>query len=1475
MQISNYQLIEKLAESPQAALYKACRKGEPERLLALKILKTQTLSEYRQLQFRQRIEHLRVLNHPLLGIPDSFGVKDGICFITREYFDGLPLSRLARSQGRPALNDFFTLALQLARALEAVHQAGIIHGGVKPNNVLVHPGTLELRLVDFISALDVRDISHFIYEKSFVRDTLCYTSPEQSGRINHRVGFASDLYSLGVLCYELLTGRLPFSAEDPLELIHCHLAREAAPLHELNPEVAPVLSRLVARLLLKQPEKRYRGAAGLLEDLTRCRDQFTALGTVRDFPLERGLSGQSVTFISRMVGRDREAESILTQYERVASGEFRALFISGLSGIGKTRLIQELQQPIVRHRGYFSSGKFDVYQRNIPYSSLIQALRNLMRTFLTESDQRVAQWKGRILAGVGGNGRVLCDVIPELELLIGPQPGVRPLPPVESLNRFHDLFQRFLSALASAENPLTLFIDDLQWCDVASFDFLSNILEHHREHPHLYLLGAYRHNEVEPSHPLAQLIRRAGERGWPLSQIRLAPLEPGHCHEMVSYILDAPRSQTRALADFIAQLSEGNPLFVSESLSYLHNEGLLYLDPERQWRWDLNKISRSRMPTTVVALFSAKIEKLPFELVELLKYCACLGNSFSPSEIAAIRKLTLLECFVLLKPALRQGLLLEHRNQLQFIHDRVQEAVLASIPAQRRREIHRQVGNHLYAALPRQVELEQCEQLFSIVSHLNLGREEGQDRAASHLLSELNFHAGNKALQALATEAANDYYNLSRELLPADCWDEPQYQRSFRIYQMAAKTELMCGDYGKSERLLSQLLEHARSDLDKAECLAEQTTSLSSIGNFIQAIDTANRGLAYFGKAIPMEAGQAEARRGELMAGIAARGGEVWRSILEMPFTTERRSKIELAFYSELIPDLYMSGLVPQLYLAAAQSTRHCLEGGMDESVIYSFSIMGLQLGEQGDFEPAFRYEDLARELSARHPNTFGATRGMNGIVWCNMHSRSHPRQIVEYCLKGIQCGKNCGDLYNAGLCYGPLMWNLQLQGRDLSGVEEAARECLQFSQRYHLSFSVGLAEAVLAGWVEPMRQGCRPVPMEEKLERWERENHVASAGSYYVLRALAHYYLGEHAQAGRCLARVRRYLSGLTDNVLKRQWHVFLVLNALKLYERGEGERDLEALRAEVDPLMARIESWAALGPLLQPYLALARAELERVTGSPREARSLYLDALAQAQRQEYLFLEGYLYQALGELCLERGLGSERLYFAEAARLYRRCRAQRLEQSLLERHPEEDGEEPEPAPLASPGAPPGATLPDLDLDYLTKSALAIAAATDREALPRRILQLVLESSGAQRGYLLIEEGGALVLRAESHAARQEPARALSLPLEQAGEICKAMVRYVHRTGERLILGNAAGEGEFRDNPEVQGLKLRSVLCLPLVRQSSRLGVLYLENRLAEAVFSAEKTRMTELLLLQAGLALENARLVAQAQEQGRRPAAS
>lgn len=1475
-ELGQYLLGNVEGESLQAVVYKAYAKTNLHAPLVIKILKAGAGSIDQVRYLKQKIERLGILHDPRVSIPLRYEVVNDIAFIVQKWIPAIPLNDSFKSGTVIDLSVFFNMACSIVEILQVVHNSGIIHGGIKPHNILIQPDTLNPWLTDFISPLDIRDVSHFIYDPTFVRETLAYTSPEQTGRINHRVDFTSDLYSLGIVFYELLTGGLPFYSADPLEMIHSHLAEEGVSVNQVNPSIPAQLAGIVSKLIKKEPEKRYQSCGGLLADLIQCRDEFNKTGKISTFKLGLYDLTRRVIFISRMVGRDEEAAKILKQYEQVIDGEFRALFISGLSGIGKTRLIQELQKPLVKNRGYFTSGKFDQYQKNIPYSSLIQALRNLLRTFLTESDQQLAAWKQKIMTAIDSSGRVITDTLPELNFIIDDQPQVPDLPPVEARNRFNNVFGKFLACLASKQSPLILFIDDLQWCDLATFDFLQFIFANHEDYPFLYFMGAYRHNEVDKSHPLSKLIASIKRNAAPMEEIRITELDAVSTHEMVAYILDATLDETASLASFVVDLTEGNPLFISESLSYLYSQNLLSMDDLHHWQWDIGKIRDSQMPTSVVEMFSSKVHKLSLPTLQILEHCACMGNRFTSQDVCKVLDIDIHALFEDLKPVLSLGMLLENKNDLQFVHDRVQEAVLKNIDVQKRSAIHWRIGNRLLDSI-QQTELVHCESLFTITSHLNQGKPQNLEYEKTWMLININYCAGIKALESLATEAANDFFRDAYQLLPEDCWQQ-NYALSFRIVKHLAKAELMCGRYQESEKLIDHLIEHAENDLDKTEALAEQTTSLSSVGNFIRAIATANRGLDYFGKAIPENAQEARSRMEILMTKIAAQD-DVWRKILQMPFTEDRRSKIELSFYSELIPDLYMSGLVPQLYLSAAQSTLHCLEGGMDESVIYSFSIMGLNLGEQSQFDLAFRYQDLAHDLCERHPNTFGATKGMNGIVWCNMHSRSHPAEIVDYCYKAIQCGKNCGDLYNAGLAYGPLMWNLQVQGRDLNAVEEAVDECLHFSQKNQLSFSVGLAEAVLQGWVYPMKtiQYQPNMNIDAKITQWVKDNHIASAGSYFVLRGITQFYFGQYPEAEESFKHVHCYLDGLTDNVLKRQWMIFDALTQLRLC-RVQHQDGLTILLETLTPKIAIIQAWSDLGPLLKPYFIFLQAELELTKGDRKQARNFYFDAIELAHGNCYVFLEGFLHQSLAEMKQRYCLGNFEMHYREAFKLYQECGAVSMESRLQTSSAWN-------ALKSETGSPPNeitlqqsfvGVLPNIDSRYLMKSASAISAEYNIEQLLKKFMSILLEASGAQHGYLLLSKDHSPRLYAESHlVAHQELLfksniahviyeTPISLPRDS--EICRAIVNFALHTGEKVVLVNALEQGTFVNSPEVQTHRLRSVMCSPVFKQAEMIGLLYLENRLTEGAFTIDKIELIEMLSTHAAISIENARLLKETQ---------
>jgi predicted ATPase/two-component sensor histidine kinase len=1477
IQINGHTILEKLGEGPRSQIYKGYRDDQPHRLLCIKTFKAFQITKAEKKYYLQKIEHLKILNDLHFLIPLTFKSSDDSWFITRDYFEGVTLDKYLLENKISDLNHFFILARKLCELVDVVHQAGIIHGSLKPRNILINPKGQEVRVVDFISPLDVRNISHFIYDQDFVHTTLAYTSPEETGRINYRVDFTTDIYSLGIVFYEMLTGLLPYSSEDPLEMIHYHMAKVPTSISEINKNVPKAISDIIAKMMSKRPEQRYQTANGVSLDFVKFQNK-----------LEEGLSAEVISFylgekdhhtrikfISKMVGRDREAQKILDCYDHVANGHFQSMFISGFSGIGKTRLIQELQRPIIGRRGYFTSGKFDVYQKNIPYSSLLQAFRNLVRTFLTESDSRVVLWKEKILNAVGDQGQVLIEVIPELEILIGSQPVLDALPPVEARNRFNRVFENFLKAVASDENPLVLFIDDLQWCDLASFEFLTNVFNSSKENNFLFFIGAYRHNEVDNDHPLVQLLNKIKTANIPIEEVHLGPISEAACNEMISYILDVPPNQTLKLATFLNQLTDGNPLFISESLSYLYNEKLIrFKESTNEWIWDLEDINQSKMPTTIVALFSSKLKKLDPSVIDIMNYCACMGNNFAPDDLAHIMKIELIELFEKLRPALGMSLIIENKNYLQFVHDKVQEATLDGITPELREKIHWQIGQYMFEENHHDFLQFSVENIFSMASHFNIAAEIAEKcqhvihEDQSFLICKVNYHAGNSALHSLATFAANDYFNRSLKLLPKNAWDD-HYALTYSLHIKLAKTELMVGRYINSEKLLSDLLHNAKSDLDKIEALSEQTTSLSSIGNFIKAIETANRGLAFFEMDIPVDNQIARNKCETIMDLIHGKNEDVWSKILNMPFSDDRKSKVELAFYSELIPDLYMSGMPDQLYLSAAQSTRNCLAGGMNESVIYSFSIMGLNLGEKEQFEMAFKYEDLARNMVEKYPNTFGSTRGINGVVWCNMHSRSTPDQIIAYCLKGIQSGKNCGDLYNAGLCFGPLMWNMQVLGSDFKKSEMMASDCLKFSEKFDLNFSVGLAESVIAGWIEPMRSGNISIDMSEKIKKWKSENHIASIGSYFMHIGLSCYYLREFHKAQDYFCEVEKYISGMTDNVLKRQWFIFKILNNIELFFEGTSEDkvlELPQINRDIEIVLKKVAKWVELGPLLKPFYCYLIAKTQQLNAGLDLSMKFYFEAISEAQKLGYIFFEGYINESLGIELVKRQWSSSHLFIKEAGSLYTKCFAETKLKTLKEKFPE-IRDWPGSQDVASDDSltlfeeMPRVT-PRFDLEYFLKSSQAMATEMNVDILVKKIIDIVIESSDAQLGLLAILKNDKLVIMAKKDLKMGGLNEQTDLLLEDDPDISVAIIRYVYRSLQNVVLDNASLEGDFVNDSDVQRLKLKSILCIPLLSQSKLMGVVYLENRLLPAVFQSNQIKLTKSLSSQAAIALDHALLM-------------
>jgi len=1447
---STFTLLEKLGESMHADVYRGSV-NESDKLLVIKKINPQFCNIELIHYLHQQVDQLSELELSNIVEPEIYAPNNETIYLIQTWYSNYSLRQWIEQVNNMTIGPIIKIIISLAEQLEVRHQAGHIHKSVKPSNILINLKTLQVNLIDDVRVLDINQMSHFIYKDCFRIETLPYLSPEQTGRIKHTVNYSTDLYSLGIILFECLTGKPPFLFDDPIAIIHSHLAESPPLVQSINTEIPEILGKITAELLEKAPEKRYQTAQGLVYDLKKCLHDWEEHKHIARFALKQHDFSHRITIPSLMVGREDEKKQLLKGYQKTCTGLFYSALISGLSGIGKTRLIQELQLPIVKHKGYFTSGKFDQFKKHIPYSTLIQALTNLVRIFLTEDKHRVDYWKALITKQLGEHGKLITDLVPELELIIGKQPPVNKLPPVEARNRFNDIAGKFIECLASKEHPLTLFIDDLQWCDEATFEILQRLFDNALDYPYLYWIGAYRHNEVDENHRLTYLINRIKRMGRPLVEIRLNALQLTDVNQMTAYILNTYPSRTLHLSEVIFQTSAGNPLFVNESLRWLYSYKHLHLSKDGAWTWDNEQLRHTKIPETALDLFKDKVLKQTDDVRELLGISACLGASFNAKDLALVMNISLPTLFLKLSDAFADNILMREKDYIFFFHDQVQAAAESFLDDLTKQKIHKKIALAYISVISDQTDIEQLPHLFSIVEHLLLGREAHQIEISKIQEAQFNYYAGKAAMKALAMENANFFFHQSLQLFSDQSWQH-NYGFLFSLHKYLARTEMALGNQPASEKILNTLIKESKNDLDRIDCLYEQTTGLSSMGKFKQAIALGNQGLSFFNRQVPEDDVLALKRSAEIFEQIHAGNDDIWQQILDTKPTGNRETKIETGIYSELIPDYYLSGMVPQLYLSAIQSTQNCLAGGVDETVIYGFSMVGLYLQRKGQYDMSFKYEDLGLALSDRYPNTFGATKGINGILWTNMHNRQNSEYIIEQCQKNIHRGKTCGDLYNAGLSYGPYIWHLINQGRDLKLVTEVANECRLFSSKFNLSLSLGLAESAILGWSDLMCTGKETYSSEQvdaKLKLWEHDKHVVSIGGYYTLKGISHYYLGDYLSAENALKLAKPYLRGLSDNILNRLWYVFWFVNTLRS-EKNITEEEKNDLKA----CLKQVKTWSNLGPILKPYFLMMKMERCIYQGDTSNFRRYAFDAIDLAVKNGFTLLEAYINERLGQVYIEQQHPHGNYHLTRAVTLYKSCAANEKEKQLCKQFsltvsPNQSEDE---QPLAD----------ILDVKYLLNATRDITQQLDFDLLLTTILQSVMERLGAKTSYLLIETNQQLDVM-----ARGDKHDFVNVKIKDSEEIATenlsmAIANFVFRTAEMLVINNASDNSDFSTDKTVQAQQLKSILCIPLMLKQKVIGVLYLENKLIPSVFTRAQIELTKLLTAQAAVALQNTLLI-------------
>ncbi|MFT3772578.1 MAG: AAA family ATPase [Minicystis sp.] len=1363
--------------------------------------------------------------------------------------------------------------------------------------------TRRLEIIDFgISTVLSRE-SPVLKSPDVIEGTLAYISPEQTGRMNRVLDYRTDFYSLGATLYELFTGAPPFTGGDALELVHRHLTLEPVPAHERNPSIPRAVSDIIAKLLAKTAEERYQSAWGIKADLDTCLSALRARGRIEPFPLAREDVPASFHLPQKLYGRDREVAELLEAFDHVARGGRELVLVTGYSGIGKTCLVGELFKPLTKQRGYFIRGKFDQLEKNVPYSALVKAFQELVRQLLTEGEARIQGWRARLAPALGQNGQVIASVIPEVELIIGPQPPVPELPPQESQSRFNLVFQAFIRVFYRPEHPLVLFLDDLQWADAATLALL-RILMSDEDTRGFFLIGAYRDSEVGGDHPLALAVDTLSRQGVPVRTIALAPLGRGHIAELVADTAHCDLATALSLAELVQGKTGGNPFFVGQFLGTLYQEGLLVFDAEGgrerrpRWCWDIARIEQVGITDNVVDLMIAKLEKLPAATLDVVRLAACLGAELDLRTLAVIHERPAKITYECLFPAIREGLIvptsdleildpedesaplvfLRHR----FLHDRVQQAAYALIDDDKKPALHLRIGRLLLASADAAA---RTARLFEIVDHLDLGRALITDPAEKIALLRLDLAAARKAKSAAAYGAARRYLESGLSTFGGD-W-EGQYALTLALHDEMAEVEYLNGSYERSERMIETIWEKAGRAPDRAAAYARLVTQRTMLGENEEAIAAAAKALGLLGMTFPAEEALPAALDAELCAieqGLSARS---IASLTDLPPMTDPEIKAVMKVLMTVHTAVYFANHYQLYCWVLARMTNLSIRYGNVPEASKGYASFGNTLAANlGRYRAGYEFGLLGLRLAEKYEH-----QGLEckACLILSMFLNHWVRPIAEaeiFDEEGQRAGLASGELQFVGylMAYGRTMNRLH-RGELLGRLLPDLGRDLAFTRKHKNNLSTDIilgAQRVIENLA-----GLSPGPLSfdtatsseaDYLATCADHKSFAAIGFYKTMRAFALYLAGEPA-AARATIEEASPLLGYIKGVLTEAQHNFyqsLILAAS--CDDGPAEQR-RAAREQIEANQRQMEIWAEHCPAnFRHAWLLVEAERARAAGQAERAMTLYDQAIAAAGDDGFVHHEALANELAARFWLARHKRDFALIYLRRARAcYRSWGAARKEAALAE----ECARLTDPSPAAEPAeARPGerealltaeTSIASLDLAAVLKASQAISGELVLDKLLDRMLRVVLESAGAQRGSVILPRDGRLAAAASVTAA-DRTASFPDTPLEASANLSPLIVQYVARTRRSVVLRDAAAEGMFTDDPYVRAARVRSVLCVPILHRGDLTGVLYLENNQVAGAFSESQVELLGILSSQAAISLQNALLLAR--EQAARAAA-
>ncbi|WP_426414158.1 AAA family ATPase [Bradyrhizobium ganzhouense] len=1372
---------------------------------------------------------------------------------------GEPLERLL---GVPmGMGRLLRLGCTIASALGKLHQRGLVHKDIKPANILFNEATGEVRLTGFGIASRFARERQSPHPPETIAGTLAYMAPEQTGRMNRSIDSRSDLYALGVTFYQMLTGALPFTAAEPMEWVHCHLARQPVPPVERLKEIPGTVSAIVMKLLAKRAEDRYQTAAGLESDLRSCLVEWQAQGRIQNFPLGEHDTPDRLLIAEKLYGRRREVETLLASFDRVVNGGAPELvLVSGYSGVGKSSVVNELQPVLVPPRGLFASGKFDQYKRDIPYATLAQAFQSLVRPLLGKSEADLAPWRDALREALGPNAGLIVDLVPDVRLIVGEPPPVPELPPQDAQRRFQLVFRQFIGVFARPEHPLALFLDDLQWLDAATLDLVEDLLNR-SDLRNLLLVGAFRDNEVTAAHPLMRKLETIRATGR-VQDIKLASLRTEHLEELVADSLRCDAELAAQLAGLVHAKTDGNPFFVIQFLHALAGEGLLAFDHEgERWSWDLEGIHAKQYTDNVVELLAGKLTRLPLGTQGALQHLACLGHVADVTMLSIIVGTSEEGVHAALGEARRQQLIDGVDRSYKFIHDRVQEAAYALIPENARAEGHLAIGRLLLAQTPPE---RRDETIFEIVNQLNRGSPLITSPEEREQLAELNLAAGKRAKASSAYASALAYLTASATLLPQDAWQRRQ-ELAFESELHAADCEVCTGALQAAEQRLAALATRTVDNVQRCIVAQRRVDLYVILGAAERVVAVALECLRHVGIDWSAHPTEAEARR-EYERIWVLLGDRTIEDLFDLPLIRDPQARATLDLLTSLVlPALYTD---PNLFaLSACMAVNLSLEHGNGEGSLLNYAVTAMIAGPRfGHYDEAYRFGRVACDLLERRGLTYFGARTYTAFAIVVPWTRPL-REGIEPSRRAFQMAKENGDPAYAAFASRGLSSILLALGHPLDQFEREGQDALEFVQRYgffldRLSAPIGLARTLRGRTTKfgaldngefterSFEERCTGQPARVFLECF-----------YWIRKLQARLFAGDYVSAIEAAEKAEQWYATSPGLALfpaeKAECHFYAGLcRAAQCEPVGPDPyaRHREALGAHERELRALAVNCPEN---FEDRATLLAAEIARIEGRPLDAMDLYERAIASARTNGFVHNEALACELAGRFYAARGLEEiGHHYLGNARRGYLRWGADGKVRQLDEFHPRLRQDERTRGPMGTIEAP----VEHLDLATMIEVSQALSGEMVLEKLIDKLMRAALKHAGAERGLLIVPRGDELQIQADAIASGENVTVHLRDGFYSTAALPESLVRYGMRTHEMVILDDASSQQAFSDPYLLQG-RVRSILSLPLINQGKLTAILYLENNLTPNVFTPDRVVLLKVLASQAAISIENSRL--------------